>query len=69
MKIYGVFQNGTEPKRYIIQVGKVTDRSDGLITVDYGAFTWTYGENELGKTIFTDEGDAEERIQELKAWR
>lgn len=69
MKIYGVFQNGTEPKRYIIRVGKVTDQSDGLITVDYGIFSYTYTEKELGKTIFADEGDAEERIQELKVFR
>lgn len=64
MKVYGVFRTGDDS--FAIWTGKVTDDSKGLVTVDYGAFSWTYRAEERGRTFFDTLDAADAWAAELR---
>lgn len=61
--VYGVFRNHDET--IVIRKGTLTNVTDHTVTVSYGGYYQSYAESDIGKIIFYDENEAENRVEEL----
>lgn len=65
---YGIFATQRNPVRYAIYTGKVTDNSRGMVTVDYGVFSYTHLEHDEGRQFFYNLDAAQQRLEDLRVY-